>query len=33
VAVKAADHDFSKTFVTPFGILDVSADEIALSFS
>lgn len=33
VGVKAADHDFSKTFVTPFGILDVKADEIALSFS
>jgi hypothetical protein len=33
VAVKAADHDFSKTFVTPFGILDVTADEVALSFT
>lgn len=31
--VKAADHDFSKRFVTPFGILDVKADEIALSFT
>lgn len=33
VVVKAADHDFSKKFVTPFGILDVKADEIALSFT
>ena len=33
VAVKAADHDFSTAFVTPFGILDVTADQVALSFT
>ncbi|MFB5762149.1 ISAzo13 family transposase [Paenibacillus medicaginis] len=33
VARKAADHDFSETFVTPFGILDVTADQVALSFT
>lgn len=31
--VTAADHDFSNTFVTPFGILDVTADQVALSFT
>lgn len=31
--VKAADHDFSKTFVTPFGILDVTTDQIELFFT
>ena len=33
IQVKADDHDFSKTFVTPFGILDVTSDQIALSFT
>lgn len=33
VAVKAVDHDFSKVFVTPFGILDVTAEQVALSFT
>jgi len=33
VEVKADDHDFSDTFVTPFGILDVTADQVALSFT
>jgi len=33
MAVTAADHDFSKAFVTPFGILDVTADQVALSFT
>lgn len=31
--VKAADHDFSNEFVTPFGIYDVTKDEIDLSFT
>ena len=33
VEVKAADHDFSNTFVTPFGILDVTADQVAFTFT
>ena len=33
IQVKADDHDFSKAFVTPFGILDVTADQVALSFT
>jgi transposase/IS1 family transposase len=33
IEVKADDHDFSKVFVTPFGILDVTADQVALSFT
>jgi hypothetical protein len=33
VLVKAADHDFSDEFVTPFGILDVTKDEVDLSFT
>ena len=33
IAGKAADHDFSKAFVTPFGLLDVTADQVALSFT
>lgn len=31
--VKAADHDFSNEFVAPFGIYDVTNDEIDLSFT
>ncbi|WP_306434407.1 hypothetical protein [Paenibacillus sp. J2TS4] len=31
--VKAADHDFSKEFVTPFGILDVCTDQVGLFFT
>ncbi|MCY9669233.1 ISAzo13 family transposase [Paenibacillus alginolyticus] len=31
--VKAADHDFSNEFVTPFGIYDVTKDAIDLSFT
>lgn len=31
--VKAADHDFSKQFVTPFGILDVCSDQVGLFFT
>lgn len=33
IAVQADDHDFSKTFVTPFGILDVTADQVAMFFT
>jgi transposase len=31
--VKAADHDFSQQFVTPFGILDVCTDQVGLFFT
>ncbi|WP_420916897.1 ISAzo13-like element transposase-related protein [Paenibacillus thiaminolyticus] len=33
IAVKADEHDFSKAFVTPFGLLDIKADQVALSFT
>lgn len=33
VLVKANDHDFSNTFVTPFGIYDVTNDKIDFSFT
>jgi len=33
VEVRAMDHDFSKVFVPPFGILDVTTDQVALSFT
>lgn len=31
--VQAADHDFSKDFLTPFGILDVTNDHLELTFT
>jgi hypothetical protein len=33
ILVEAADHDFSKEFVTPFGIYDVTAGKVDFSFT
>ncbi len=33
VTVKAADHDFSTNYVTSFGILDLTNDNVDLTFT